>query len=141
MDLASAPTWTTLLDAAGRLKASWPTPAWKWDGRLVALECAFDKAVEAQARSSLAPLLPASWTSATLSTAPASYKAVAARTGGMRAGQLLFASQADDAALGAFGLWWPWSNGALVTLRIGLIGAGAADEPFRQLRELFGVKP
>jgi len=66
-------------------------------------------------------------------------KALAERTGGLRAGQRLLAGDVATSA-GLFGLWWPWGGSAKITLRIGILDIAAEAEPLPRIRELFGVK-
>jgi hypothetical protein len=42
-------------------------------------------------------------------------------------------------AAGLYGLWWPWSGGETITLRIGIADLAADADPLPRLRELFGV--
>lgn len=112
------------------LVASWPGGPWSWDGRFQMVASSFGRELEPTARTSAMHAFPRGWTAKSLDTAPAELRALAERSGGLRAGQRLLAG-ADD---GLYGLWWPWSGGETITLRIGFV-VGAVEE----LRALFGV--
>ncbi len=82
---------------------------------------------------------PRGWTSKSLETAPPEMRALAERTGGLRAGQRVLGGDPVTSP-SLFGLWWPWGGGAKITLRIGLLDIAADAEPLPRIRELFGVK-
>lgn len=127
-----------MLAALTQLQATWPTPPWSWDDRFHTATASFAKDVEPAARASAMLAFPRGWTAKSLEAAPAAMRALAARTGGLRAGQRLLAG--DELSAGnLYALWWPWSGGATITLRIGLLDVDLATAPFPQLRALFGV--
>ena len=131
--------WAGLLEACAGLLAGWPGAAWKWDGRFEAVESAFPRAAEAQAREKVGALLPSAWSSVTVKEAPEAVRTLATKTGGLRPGQLLFSGAPVEGAL-PFGLWWPWGDGKTVTLRVGLSGLDAGAPAVVRLVERFGVK-
>lgn len=133
----SAP-WQPVFDQLRELSESWPAPEWSWDTRLSMIASSFERAHEAAATTSAARALPQSWTSKTLDTAPAVLRALAERTGGLRAKQLLLGND-QHAGIVIYGLWWPWGSGDTITLRIGIAHRDRATDPFPRLRELFGV--
>lgn len=131
------PDWQPLLDKLMLLKNSWPGEPWSWDPRFTMLASSFAIVLEERARASAALALPYSWDKKTLATAPPSLRELCEATGGLRSGQRLLAGRAADLVL--IGLWWPWGNGEMITLRLGL-GEYAADEPpYPKVRSLFGV--
>ena len=113
------------------LKQSWPGSPWSWDDRFAVVASSFTADLEPRARASAMHAFPRGWTTKSLDTAPASLRAIAERTGGLRSNQRLLAG-ADDTL---YGLWWPWGNGTTITLRIGVADGTAV----MQLRALFGV--
>lgn len=127
-----------LFDALTRLKQEWPARGWSWDGRFVALASTFTVPYEAQARKAAATALPAEYTSTNIATASHELRELAARTGGLRAGQFLLAG-GPIGGLVAFGLWWPWGDGETISMRTGLLDVDQAREPWRRLRDIFGV--
>lgn len=135
MTHAIAPSAAPLFDLFDQLRRAWPGEAWGWEGRFKCVLSAFGSTVSAGARAAAAIALPHDWTSATLAQAPAEIRELASRSGGLRAGQLVLASPVA-AELFAWGLWWPWSDGGTVSLRVGL---GGADAPglTEALRERF----
>jgi hypothetical protein len=132
-------SWLTLLDAMKRLRVAWPARGWSWDARLSCVASSFNIEVEAQARTAAAIALTNEWTWTTMQRAPAPLRDVAERTGGLRAGQMLLASQAVGAVF-AYGLWWPWGNGMTTSVRIGLDGSGATQDAVQRMRSVFGVE-
>jgi hypothetical protein len=127
-----------LFDALLRLKQKWPARGWSFDSRFVALASTFIVPFEAQARAAIAEALPAEYTSTTLSSARPELRDLAARTGGLRAGQLLVAG-GPIGGITAFGLWWPWGDGETISFRVGLLDIDPAREPWRRLRDMWGV--
>jgi hypothetical protein len=83
--------------------------------------------------------LPNEWTSTTVQRAPAPLRDLAERTGGLRAGQIIFASGGVAAVFG-YGLWWPWGDGMTTSVRIGLGGPGVTQDTLQRLRDVFGVE-
>ncbi len=124
-----------LLDALGKLLDGWPGSRWEWDGRFLAVASSFEIELEPAARARATQAFPRGWTASSLESAPPALRALAERTGGLGPGQRLLAGHDDR----LFGLWWPWRSGAKITLRIGILGLGVADEPLPQVRALFGV--
>lgn len=117
------------------LKQSWPGAPWSWDARFAMVASSFTIDLEPAARASAMHAFPRGWTTKSIDAAPASLKAIADRSGGLRSNQRLLAGALDV----LYGLWWPWSNGATITLRIGLAELDATAEPVVQLRALFGA--
>ena len=130
--------WEPLLARLTLLRDSWPTPPWSWDSRLSTVSASFAKADEPTVRTSAINAFPRSWTTASIETAPAEFRALADRTGGLRAGQQVLAGDPTLAPT-LFGLWWPWSGGQTITLRIGILDLDAASEPLPRIRALFSA--
>ena len=120
-----------MLDSLAKLKATWPGAPWEWDGRFSVVASSFAAKLQIEVRASAVQALTRGWTLKDIETAPPSLRAIADKTGGLRGGQRLLAGTDDT----LFGLWWPWGNGEMITLRIGLVGA----EPTQRLRALFGI--
>ncbi|OPZ34291.1 MAG: hypothetical protein BWY96_03168 [Spirochaetes bacterium ADurb.BinA120] len=61
----------------------------------------------------------------------------------IRPGQLIFASEADGDYI-LLAAWWPWANGTIISMRIGLYSTGRApldrDEAALLLQEWLGVR-
>ncbi|MDB4959611.1 MAG: hypothetical protein JWO36_7180 [Myxococcales bacterium] len=124
-------SWQTAFDQLAQLKTTWPGTAWSWDGRFATVGSSFALALEPQALASASRALPRSWDIKTLAEAPDALRALATRTGGLRAQQRLFAGEQDA----LYGLWWPWGSGTTITLRIGITDGDTTT----RLRTLFGV--
>lgn len=120
------------------VRDSWPSPPWSWDGRFKTITASFPKDREPDARKSAMNVFPRGWTAKSLDAAPAEMRALADRTGGLRAGQRLLAGD-ELLAPTLFGLWWPWGGGETISLRIGILDLDAAAEPLPSIRTLFGV--
>lgn len=120
-----------MLEALAKLKASWPGAKWEWDGRFSVVASSFKKDQQPEARASAVHALTRGWTLKDVETAPESLRALCDKTGGLRGGQRLLAGTDDS----LFGLWWPWGNGEMITLRIGF----SNPEATARLRALFGV--
>ncbi len=121
-----------ILERLTRLKATWPVPAWEWDGRFSTVASSFEAAQEPAVRASAVLAFPRGWTAKSIDTAPPEFRALAERTG-LRAGQRLLAGD-ELACASLFGLWWPWGGGQKITLRIGLLTGDVTE-----IRALFGV--
>jgi hypothetical protein len=132
-------SWQPLFQAMKELRASWPARGWSWDARLPCVTSSFSVEFEEKARSAVAIVLASLWTSTTLQQAPAPVRDLAQQTGGLRAGQLIFAS-AGVAAGFAYGLWWPWGDGMTTSMRIGLGGSRVSSDTLQRLRDVFGVE-
>ena len=133
------PSTESLFVAMKDLRASWPSRGWSWDKRLSCVTSSFNVETEETARNALALALPTEWASTTITQAPAALQDLAERTGGLRAGQLIFVSAVAGSTY-AYGLWWPWGDGITTSGRIGLGGSGATQAALQRLRDTFGVE-
>lgn len=138
MTSATDGAWDDLFRRLDDLRSRWPSPEWTYDGRLQCATSSIPMTAEAAARALIAAVTPATWTAATLAEAPAEAQALATRCGGLRAAQLLFWG-GEPGSPGAFGLWWPWGDGATVSLRLGLHHAEPPAAHLRRLRSTFGI--
>ena len=118
----SNPAWDPLFARLGTLKATWPARAWSWDSRFTCITSSFT--VE--------------FNSTTLSRASSDIRRLAERTGGLRSGQMLLTAD-DCPGLVAFGLWWPWGDGATTSFRVGFSDLEWNDDPYPRVREIFNV--
>src|SRR5262245_28120000 len=130
--------WDPIFAALEGLKARWPSPDWTYDRRLKCVASSIPLAREAAARAARADALPAWFSEETLATAGEGVRALVDRCGGLRAAQLVCWS-GGEAAPGAFGLWWPWGDGATVSLRIGLHDVDVPKQRYPRLRDVFGI--
>ncbi|MEO8800005.1 MAG: hypothetical protein ABI551_19070 [Polyangiaceae bacterium] len=132
------PAWEALFARLAILKTNWPARAWSWDNRFTCITSSFTVEYEAQARAAARAALRTEVTSKTLAVAPANVRALAERTGGLRAAQMLL--HADDApGLFVFGLWWPWGDDATTSFRMGIADIEWNDDPYPRFRQIFNV--
>jgi hypothetical protein len=130
--------WEQLFRGLALLRDRWPMPEWTYDRRLRCVASAFQKSLHEAALDATAALMPTSFTAETLAAAPPAVQELAARCGGLRPTQaLLWGGEAGSP--GAFGLVWPWGDGATVSLRIGLHDVDAPKERYPRLRDVFGI--
>jgi hypothetical protein len=127
-----------LLGALTTVRASWPSHGWSWDGRFSCVTSSFNVEFEEKALAAAAIALTSRWTPASLDEAPLAVREIATSTGGLRAGQMIFASA--EAAVFAYGLWWPWGDGATMSFRIGLGGQASTPDALQSLRNVFDVE-
>jgi len=126
-----------IFDAFTQLRAKWPKRGWSWDSRLNCVASSFDASVADEAHSVLSQALPTVWAESTMPKASSVLREIGERSGGVRAGQLIYASD-PIASVQPYGLWWPWGNGQTISLRVGL---DAATDFNAKLHELFGTEP
>ena len=138
MSPAKAEAWVSLSQGLGKLRGSWPAGGWSWDGRLACVASAFGTQFEAEARAATAMGLPMEWSTTSLLTAPERLKALAARFGDVRQGQLLFTGGALE-GLFAFGLWWPWGGNSKFSIRFGIANSDRQNDLFPLVRAIFGI--
>jgi hypothetical protein len=122
-----------------QFKSVWPARGWSWDNRFGCLASTISQSNSAESWRAAEALFPHVWNDGTVRTAPSNVAKVAVETGGVRAGQFLFSSDAvDDLVL--YGLWWPWGEeGSNISMRIGLTGSPTRAELLK-LRSMFNVK-
>lgn len=130
--------WEPVVTRLTQLRDSWPAPPWTWDSRFSTVGAAFPLADEARVRTSAMYAFPRGWTTASIETAPPEFRALADKTGRLRANQRLLGGDPEIAPT-LFGLWWPWGDGETITLRIGILDADPASEPLPRIRALFGA--
>jgi hypothetical protein len=131
--------WGEVFEGLKKLRAGWPMRGWSWDTRLSCVTSSFGVQFEAEARAAAAQGLPAEWTASSLLRAPPRLRELADKYGDVRSGQLLFTGGSLDGNF-AFGLWWPWGNGATISLRVGLADVHVNRDPSPRFREMFGVE-
>ncbi len=126
-----------IFDALAQLRADWPKRGWSWDSRLNCVASSFDSVMVEQAQAATAKAFPTVWADRTMAEAPPRIREVGERSGGVRAGQLIYA-RTPIIGVVPYGLWWPWGNGSTISLRVGL----EADADYNaKLCEVFGTEP
>lgn len=138
---AAGDSWSHVLSALRNLRLAWPSRGWSWDTRLTCVTSSFNVEAEAKARAAVAAAMGNEWTSVSIQSAQPVLRDIAERSGGLRAGQLIFTSGSSPAGGFAYGLWWPWGDAITTSLRIGLGGPSVKEDTLRRLRDVFGVEP
>src|SRR4029079_18319137 len=79
----------------------------------------FGKEIAERVRVAMTGVLDSEWTGTTLGGAPPEVRALASKHGGVRSGQFLFSGRLVE-GMHLYGLWWPWGDGATISLRVGI---------------------
>jgi hypothetical protein len=130
--------WQPLLDSLEKLRGQWPGASWGWDPRFKSVASSFDKEIADRARAAMVGVLDDEWSPTGISGAPPDVRALAGKYGGIRPGQLLFTGGSAD-GMYLFGLWWPWGDGATISLRVGVANCNRPTEVYPQVRALFRI--
>jgi hypothetical protein len=93
---------------------------WTWDDRFDTVISPVKEANSNEAKTLLKKHLFGYWDYRQIHMAPHEIRRIAELIGGIGDGQIVFASDPDEAVL-AIGVWWPWSSGSTISLRIGLV--------------------
>ena len=91
--------------------------SWKWDDWIGTILAEFSVDEEEDVRAILEKILPISWDSSTINTAPQIVQTLGEHLGGLTPTQLLFSSHPSHDAF-VFCAWWPWGNGMTISLRV-----------------------
>lgn len=101
------------------LQKEFPFLKWTWDGRFEAhlAEVAIEDAQKVS--EFLRAQFAAHFDKKSLKTAPEEIRAAVESSGGLESGQNYYTSEdTGDAFL--YGAWWPWGNGKVISLRVGV---------------------
>ncbi len=131
----SVEPWQPILDKMVKAQAGYPGPAWTWDGRLKCVSSTFPSEMIASVRQAFAELFPHEWTVESFASAP---EPARVRCGNLRAGQLLLTGD-EVATLVPFAMWWPWGDGKMVSLRVGVANSERTKELYPLVRASFGI--
>jgi hypothetical protein len=110
--------------------------SWKWDSRFETVLAEFSVDSKDTIRAILGRYLSLAWNSSNIQKAPDAVQMIASRLGGLRSGQLLFASDSNQKAF-VFGAWWPWGNGKTISIRVAPFDKGLSDSEMAELIKLF----
>jgi hypothetical protein len=130
--------WQNLYNVLQTFRGQWPARGWSWDSRLFCASSSFSTENEQRARAAVLGSFTVQWSSSSIGKAPTQLRELAERSGGIRSGQLLVATAAQGMPI-AFGLWWPWGDGEMISMRVGLVDIDPGAEPYSKLRDIFGV--
>ena len=100
--------------------------SWKWDSRFETALAEFSVDNKGSVREILGRYLNIAWDSSNIPKAPDAVQMIASRLGGLRSGQLLFASDSSQKAF-VFGAWWPWGDGKTISIRVAPFVTGLSD--------------
>jgi hypothetical protein len=131
--------WQPLLDGLERLREAWPGTGWSWDPRFKCVTSSFGKEIADRARAAMAGVLDGEWSPDSINQAADEIRTLAARFGGVRQGQLLFTGEVVGGRMHLFALWWPWGDGATISLRVGVANCDRPTELFPKVRALFNI--
>lgn len=90
---------------------------WEWDERFSGVLAAFEANDQDRMLRIIGDQLTHAWNNTNIGDAPDSVNDAIQLFGGLHPGQLLFSSDfTQDVIL--LGLWWPWDNGATISIRL-----------------------
>jgi hypothetical protein len=130
---------TPLIEQMKVLRMDWPKRGWSWDTRLSCASSSFSVDLEQAAHNAARKSLASEWTSASVAQAPTHVRDAAQKAGGLRSGQLIFATALVGRYF-AYGLWWPWGDSMTISLRVGLGGAEFREEVHQRVRDAFAIE-
>ncbi|MCU0843729.1 MAG: hypothetical protein MUC76_02250 [Spirochaetes bacterium] len=117
--------------------------SWKWDDRFNAALMAFDAAVKERVFGTVINEFVQHWDATSIAEASQRVRGIVDSTFDIRPGQLIFAAEANGDFI-LLAAWWPWANGSIISMRIGLYSTGRTpiprDDAARCLREWLDVK-
>ena len=106
---------------------------WEWDDRFDCALSAFEIADKDRVSGVMDTHFGHVWDSATIGDAPAGVSGAMQNFGGLGPGQVLFTSDpAQDAFL--LGFWWPWDNGATISVRLVPYCLDSSDDELQEVR-------
>lgn len=129
----------TALEQLAKLRDAWPPSPWTWDDRFECVVSTIPIALVPTVEPILTNAFSAEWTTANVGSEPPPVRALARRCGDIRAGQKVFTADLPKDAL-LFGLWWPWGNGAMVSVRLGVANHDNKKELVPLVRTLFDIR-
>ena len=140
----STPDLSRFREICTRIAAGTPHGhSWKWDERFNAALMAFEAAEKERVFGAVINEFVQHWDVGTIALASQRVRGIVDSTFEIRPGQLIFASEANGDFI-LLAAWWPWANGTIISMRIGLYSTGKTplcrDEAARCLREWLGVE-
>lgn len=106
---------------------------WEWDDRFDCVLATFEIADKDRVSGVMNTHFGHVWDSATISDAPGNVSGAIGNFGGLGPGQLLFTSDPAQAAF-LLGCWWPWDNGATISVRLIPYGLDSSDDEIKDVR-------
>jgi hypothetical protein len=126
MVLYSLPMSSALSEVERRCRelAESPFLSWEWDDRFETALAVVKKDQFQAAEGALIASLGARWTAS--DAIPDDVSAIASSLGGLRSGQLFFATEAGGDPI-LYCAWWPWGGNAQASLRVGCWSSATGD--------------
>jgi hypothetical protein len=116
--------------------------SWKWDSYIDTVLAEFDVGDKDSIRAILERYFGSTWDSSNIGKAPDIVQMINSNLGGLRPGQLLFASDPNQDAI-IFCAWWPWGNGKTISIRIAPSYRKLSDsekaEQIKFFKDWFGI--
>jgi len=110
--------------------------SWKWDSQFQTALAEFMVDNKDNVNAVLERYLSSNWDSTNIDNAPESVQVIISRFGGLRSGQLFFASDPNQDVF-IFGVWWPWGDGDTISLRVAPSNKTLSDAESEELLALF----
>ncbi len=109
---------------------------WSWEDRFRAALTQFSADDEGSIQKLLTKHFGTVWESSNIAEADGLVRKLCNDYGGIRPGQLLFSSDAEQDTI-LLGLWWPWGNGKTISIRILPTAADLPEPEMNALIERF----
>ena len=106
---------------------------WQWDDRFDCVLATFEIADQDRVSAVMNTHFGHVWDSATIRKAPGSVSGAIGKFGGLGPGQILFSSDPAQATF-LLGFWWPWGNGATISVRLVPYGLDSSDNEIQDVR-------
>ncbi len=107
--------------------------SWSWDDRFSVALLVIDKEDCEAVFSSVIKEFMAKWDYTTIEKASGLVRKLVNATFDIKPGQIIFTSSEDLSSL-LLAAWWPWANGTVISLRIGIFSAGKKPVPEEEAR-------
>ena len=120
-----------------------PQYKWQWDDRFHVALVAFEKKDMEAIFAVLLAEFTEQWDSRTIAKSSKQVRELVKKLFDIKPGQIIFAADESIHSV-LLGAWWPWANGSIISLRIGMFPMG--KEPIDQaatkkcLVEWFGIE-
>ncbi|MDG1946012.1 MAG: hypothetical protein P8J17_17260 [Halioglobus sp.] len=111
---------------------------WEWDDRFDGVLAAFEITEKDRILAVLAARFGQAWDLTNISDAPEGTRAAIQGFGGLTANQLLFTSDWNQGVV-LLGFWWPWGNGANISIRFVPYGLDASGSDIESVKSAFKI--
>jgi hypothetical protein len=134
----SGEPWQPILDRLSQLRDAWPAQGWSWDHRFKCATSSLGTDAALKAKAILLGVVPTEWDARSFARAPDLVRGLAERCGEIRSGQALLTAEPLEGML-LFAMWWPWGDGATISIRIGVAECDRPKELYPLIRSVFGI--